>query len=397
MPDRASVNRRFRPFLENLYQRGWPIAFQSALILALGYVCYRVGANVADGLARQSIATGFGFLDEKAGFSIIQSLISYSEQSSYGRVFWVGLLNTLLVAALGIVIATLVGFTMGFAGLSRNWLARTLSAAYVDIMRNLPLLLHLFFWYFAVLRHLPPPRRSFNFGETIYLNNRGLYLPELSIADGGWFLGLLLAVSLLLGLWLVNYRRNHRHTKPNYLMATGLCVLISLAVFAVFMGFRLNIEPPVLKGFNFRGGVKIIPELAALTLALGLYTAGYIAEIVRAGMASVAPGQMEAGRILGLTRRQTMRKIILPQALRVIVPLLTSQYLNLTKNSSLAVAIAYPDLVSVFAGTTLNQTGQAVEILLITLGVYLCLSLLTAAVMNWFNARHALKGGGAHG
>ncbi|MBK1700051.1 amino acid ABC transporter permease [Thiococcus pfennigii] len=369
------------------------VAFQAlflAAVLALaGYVLHNTLAN----LEARGIATGFGFLSETAGFGIIQSLIDYSETSSFGRTFLVGLLNTLLVSALGILLATLLGFLIGVGRLSGNWLIARLADAYIEIFRNIPLLLQVFFWYFAVLRALPRPRESLSLGEAVFLNLRGLYLPrplfepgfELVVAA----LGVAVVAAGLLGVW--GRRRRARTGRGLPTGWIGLALLIGLPTIAFLLaGAPLGWERPALAGFNFRGGITLIPELMALLLALSIYTAAFIAEIVRAGILSVAKGQTEAAAALGLRHGQILRLVVIPQALRVIIPPLTSQYLNLLKNSSLATAIGYPDLVNVFAGTTLNQTGQAVEVIAMTMAVYLTISLAISFAMNWYNARIAL-------
>jgi general L-amino acid transport system permease protein len=349
--------------------------------------------NVADNLQRQNIASGFEFLGRTSGFDVSQSLIEYSNTSTYGRAFWVGLLNTLLVAGLGIVAATLVGFSVGIARLSSNWLVARLAAAYVEMVRNVPLLLQLFFWYFAVLKNLPAPRQSTALPGGAYLNVRGLYLPAPVPEPGFGLVMLVLAAGVVIaaGSWLWARRRQAEtgHRVPvlgiTLLAVVGLPVLAFLAA-----GGPVGIDYPVLRGFNFEGGIAVLPELMALLLGLSIYTAGFIAEIVRAGIQGVPKGQTEAAQAIGLTRGQTLRLVVIPQAARIIIPPLTSQYLNLTKNSSLAVAIGYPDFVSVFTGTVLNQTGQAVEVILMTMGMFLSLSLITALFMNWFNRRVAL-------
>lgn len=349
--------------------------------------------NTLDNLARRGIASGFRFLSSEAGFGISQSLIEYSEASSYARAFWVGLLNTLLVSGLGIVLATVLGFVVGIARLSHNWLISKLASAYVEIFRNVPLLLQLFFWYFAVLRTLPAPRQSLDLGGLFFLNIRGLYAPK-PIAGAGfeWLVGaVLLAIGIIAGLIIWGRHRRETTGKQIPVFLLSLAALAGLpALTIVLWGVPLQWELPQLRGFNFQGGLVMIPELVALLVALSIYTAAFIAETVRAGILAVSHGQTEAAQALGLHRGLTLRLIIIPQALRVIVPPLTNQYLNLTKNSSLAAAIAYPDLVSVFAGTVLNQTGQAVEVIGITMGVYLLISLLISLFMNWYNKRVAL-------
>lgn len=374
-------------------RRTQDLLFQAAL---LGGVVLLIGGmawNASVALERQNIASGFGFLDNTAGFDVVQTLVRYDETSTYGRVLIVGLLNTLLVAILGIVLTTLLGFVIGIGQLSSNWLVAKLCRAYVETLRNIPLLLQLFFWYFAVLRALPIPRDSWNIFGAFFLNNRGLYVPGPVTEPGfGW---VVLAIALgAIGSLLLSWQARRRREAqglitPVALQSLALLIVPALVISAV-AGFPLHFTWPVLEGFNFEGGIVVLPELMALVIALSTYTASYIAEIVRAGIQGVAKGQIEASQALGLKRSPILRLVLVPQAMRQIIPPLTSQYLNLTKNSSLAVAIAYPDLVSVFAGTTLNQTGQAIEIIAITMGIYLTLSLLTSSAMNWYNARIAL-------
>ncbi len=365
------------------------LVFLVAVLGLLGFIVHNTLAN----LHTRGISTGFDFLANEAGFGIIQTLVEYSETSSFGRTFLVGLLNTLLVSVLGILLATLLGFVIGIARLSGNWLVSRLAAVYVEVFRNIPLLLQIFFWYFAVLRALPRPRDSLSLGDAVFLNLRGLYLPRPLFEPGfGWvFAALMLAVTaaLLLAAWARRRRLATGQGLPSGWIGLGLILLLPSLAF-VLTGAPLGWELPALKGFNFQGGITVIPELAALLLALTIYTAAFIAEIVRAGILSVPKGQTEAAAALGLKRRHVLRLVIIPQALRVIIPPLTSQYLNLLKNSSLATAIGYPDLVNVFAGTTLNQTGQAVEVIAMTMAVYLSISLSISLFMNWYNARIAL-------
>ncbi len=369
------------------------IAFQAmALIITVAFGLY-IFNNTQENLRRLGIASGFGFLSSPSGFDIIQTLIPYSPTASYGRVFWVALLNTLLVSALGIVLATLLGFIIGIARLSKNWLISRLALVYVELFRNIPLLLQIFFWYFAVLRAMPAPRQSINLGDAVFINIRGLYLPAPQFQAGfGW---VLLAVGIAVGLsvWLVRWaRRRQTATGQQFpTLSASLGLLIGLPVLTFWLvGSPLSWQVPELRGFNFQGGWVVIPEMASLLLALTIYTATFIAEIVRAGIQAVSHGQTEAALSLGLNSGLTLRLIILPQALRVIIPPLTNQYLNLTKNSSLAAAIGYPDLVAAFAGTVLNQTGQAIECIAITMAVYLTISLLISLLMNWYNRRMAL-------
>jgi general L-amino acid transport system permease protein len=379
------------PFWNNPQTRA--IAFQViALVVTVAFGLY-IFENTQANLRRLGIASGFGFLSSSSGFDIIQSLIPYSPTSSYGRVFWVALLNTLLVSALGVVLATLLGFVIGVARLSKNWLISRLALVYIETFRNIPLLLQIFFWYFAVLRAMPSPRQSLSLGDAVFVNIRGLYVPAPQFLDG--FVWVVVAFGIAaVAAWLVARWARLRQ------MATGrqfptlsvsLALLLGLPLLTFWLaGSPLEWQVPELRGFNFQGGWVVIPEMASLLLALTIYTAAFIAEIVRAGIQAVSHGQTEASFSLGLNPGMTLRLIILPQALRVIIPPLTNQYLNLTKNSSLAAAIGYPDMVSAFAGTVLNQTGQAIECIAITMTVYLTVSLLISLAMNWYNRRVAL-------
>jgi general L-amino acid transport system permease protein len=373
------------------------VTAQVLLILAVVWFGYEIVSNTIANLAKQNIATGFDFFNNTAGFGIVATLgtwaVDYVEQSSYGAAFLVGLINTLAVAVVGIVFATVWGFVLGVARLSPNWIISRLAALYIEVFRNIPLLLQIFFWYFAVLRSLPSPRRSLDLGAGMFINSRGLFMP-LAVPEAGfgatlWALFVACIGAYFIGRWARKRQYETGQQFPVFRTSLSLIVGLPLVVFGL-SGAPLSFDYPVLGGFNFRGGMVLIPEYVSLLLALGLYTATFIAEIVRSGILAVSHGQTEAAFALGLRPRATLRLVIIPQAMRVIIPPLTSQYLNLTKNSSLAVAIAYPDLVSVFAGTTLNQTGQAVEVLLITMAVYLTLSLLTSLFMNWYNARMAL-------
>lgn len=365
-------------------------------VLALGLVilggAYLVN-NTLSNLARQGIASGFGFLDTTAGFSISMSLIPYSEESTYGRVFLVGFLNTILVSVIGVILATVLGFIVGVARLSRNWLVAKMAAAYIETLRNIPLLLQLFFWYFAVLRALPAPRDSIQLFGSFFLNNRGLSSPS-PVFEPGFSavliaLGIAFVAAFLVARWARKRQEATGEQFPSFW--TGVGVIVGLPLLAAMAtGFPLSWDTPELRGFNFVGGMVLIPEFVSLVVALSTYTAAFIAEIVRAGIMAVSHGQTEAALALGLRRGPTLRLVIVPQALRVIIPPLTSQFLNLTKNSSLAAAIAYPDIVLVFAGTVLMQTGQAVEIIVITMSVYLVLSLLISGFMNWYNQKMAL-------
>ncbi len=370
------------------------LVIQALLLLGLAALIVMMVTNTLANLESRGITTGLGFLQERAGFSIPQTLIDYNGDSTYGRTFVVGLLNTLLVSGLGILAATLIGFAVGIARLSSNWLLARLAAAYVEIFRNIPLLVQILFWYFAVLQALPSPRQSLSLFEALFLNVRGLIVPA-PVAQPGFAAtqwAMVLAVAAVVGLAWYARRLQARtgQALPVYRLGALILIGLPLAVFLI-TGRPLAWDVPALAGFNFKGGVTVIPELMALWLALSIYTASFIAEIVRSGIQSVPSGQVEAARAISLPGNITLRKIVIPQAMRVIVPQLTSQYLNLIKNSSLATAIGYPDLVAVFAGTTLNQTGQAIEIIAMTMAVYLLISLVVSALMNLYNARTLMK------
>ena len=369
------------------------VVFQFITVVALVYFIYTIVNNALINLDERGIATGFGFLDQPAGFGIGLSLIDYNETFSYGRTFIVGLLNTALVSVLGIIFATIFGFAIGVARLSNNWLVSKLAAVYIEIFRNVPLLLQILFWYFAVLQALPSARQSLHLGESIFLNVRGLYIPApvFEAGSGYVFAAFIFGVvaTIVTYVWAKNRQKLTGQQTSMWPIATGLIIALPVVVYFI-SGMPISADYPVLKGFNFRGGFTIIPELVALWFALAIYTAAFIAEIVRSGINAVSYGQTEAAMSLGLSRKRTLKLVIIPQAMRIIIPPLTSEYLNLTKNSSLATAIGYPDLVSVFAGTTMNQTGQAIEIISMTMGVYLVLSLVTSFLMNMYNRKVAL-------
>ncbi len=366
------------------------VFYQLVVLVALLWLGFEIALNAKANLDAQKITSGFGFLDNTAGFGINQSLIAYNEADTYARVFFVGLLNTLLVAAIGIVLATILGFVVGLARLSPNWLVARLAGGYVELIRNLPLLFQLLFWYLAVLGTLPGPRQSISLFGEIFLNNRGIIVPAPVAGEGTGAVIAVFALSVIatvaLRVWAK--RRQMRTGRQFPLFWASLALVVGPPLVAlVAMGFPIGVESPELRGFNFVGGVRLLPEFIALLVALTTYTAAFIAEVVRAGVLAVPRGQTEAAFALGLRRGLALRLIVVPQALRVIVPPLTNQYLNLTKNSSLAVAVGYPDLFAVFAGTALHQTGQAIEIIAITMAVYLAISLITSALMNWYNAR----------
>jgi general L-amino acid transport system permease protein len=370
---------------------GWGgFALQILFVAALAWIGYEILANARANLQSQRITSGFGFMAQTAGFDVSQNLIPYSGSDSYTRVFLVGLLNTLLVAVIGIFFATIIGFLVALGRLSPNWLLARISGAYVELVRNLPVLFQILFWYLAVLSALPSPRQSISLFGSFFLSNRGLVIPK-PIANAGLEpFAIVVLIAIVAALLLRSYARKQLFDSGRMIViwpyVLGVLIGLPLLIALVF-GAPVTFEIPELKGFNFAGGSRVIPEFVALTLALSIYTAAFIAEIVRAGIQSVHQGQMEAGASLGLSRGSSLRLIVVPQALRVILPPLTNQYLNLTKNSSLAVAIGYPDLFSVFAGTTLSQTGQAIEIIAITMGVYLAISLVTSAIMSFYGWR----------
>lgn len=369
------------------------IALQVALCAVVAGLAYGAIVNAAQNLARAKIATGFGFWNTTAGFDISQTLIEYSQTSTFGRAFWVGLLNTLLVSALGIVFATALGFVVGIARLSRNWLVARLAGGYVELIRNLPLLLQLLFWYNAVLKALPGVRDSIVVPGGGFLSNRGLFLPRPNFEPGFGAVLVALLVAILIAVALRLWARRRQESTGAQLpvgkLSLALILGLPLAVYAL-ADAPVTFSFPEMGRFNIRGGVEILPEFVALLVGLVVYTAAFIAEVVRAGILAVARGQTEAAYALGLRPGKTLRLVVIPQAMRVIVPPLTSQYLNLTKNSSLAVAIGYPDLVQVFAGSVLNITGQAVEVIAVTMAVYLTISLVTSLAMNLYGSAIAI-------
>jgi len=370
------------------------IAFQITALLMLVWGFWTIFQNTLTNMESRGITTGFGFLDNTAGFGILFSLIPYDETNTYGRTFVVGLLNTILVSCLSILCATILGFVVGVARLSSNWLIAKMALVYVEVTRNIPLLLQIFFWYFAVLRTLPGPRQSLDLPGNAFLNNRGLYIPWPHLEAGFWLVWVAIAVAVAGSVVLVRWARRRQNATgarfPAWSSALALVIVLPTLAF-LLAGSPASLDVPELKGFNFKGGGRLIPELMALWTALTVYTAAFIGEIVRSGIQSVSHGQTEAAQALGLRRGLALRMIIIPQAMRVVIPPLTSQYLNIAKNSSLATAIGYPDLVSVFMGTTLNQTGQAVEIVAMSMAVYLTISLSISFLMNAYNQAMAMR------
>jgi len=367
------------------------IIYQIIALLAVGGAVWFLVHNTLSNLSSRNISTGFDFLNREAGFAIGETPIAYSPASTYGRAITVGLLNTLRVALMGIVLATILGTIIGIARLSSNWLIRKISSIYVEVMRNVPLLLQLFFWYAIISETLPGPRQAMHPVPGVFVSNRGIQMPSVHGDGLLWlFAGLVLAVLLIFAMF--KWARKNQE-KTGQIFPTGRLSIVLLLVVPVivwfFSGTSMTLDVPELKGFNFAGGMTLSPEFAALLIGLVIYTAAFIAEVVRSGIQAVNRGQWEAAEALGLKRGQVLRLIVLPQALRVIIPPMTSQYLNITKNSSLAVAIGYPDIVSVI-NTTLNQTGQAIEGIMMIMAAYLTVSLSISVFMNWYNKRIAL-------
>ena len=390
MAMRAAPKRRMRLSWSDPIFRSvvWQIVIVG-VVIAIGWYFVR---NTNQNLAARHIATGFGFLDRVAGIPIGESLLPYNPAvNTYGRALLIGVLNTLQVAVIGVVLATILGTLIGIGRLSKNWLLSKLTAFYVETLRDIPLLLQLLFWY-TVLQGLPGPKQAWSLGHIAFLSNRGMKLPRLDWQPAhSWALLALIAGFVGTMMWNRRARRQQEATgvRPAvWPIALGLLIGFPVIVWAA-LGAPFALELPALRGFNFQGGVSISPEYFALMLGLVVYTASYIAEIVRSGIQAIPQGQWEAAGALGLRNGLVLRQIVLPQAMRVIIPPMTSQYLNLTKNSSLAVAIGFQDIVSI-ANTTLNQTGQAIEGIAIIMAVYLTISLSISVLMNWYNARIAL-------
>ena len=373
-------------FYNNPRIRGF--IYQIALIAGLLYFFGTIIGNTLANMEATGIKTGFAFLDAAAGYDVLMSLIPFDATDTYGRIFIVGFLNTLLVSAIGIFFATLLGFLFGVAHFSHNWLIRKIALIYVEIFRNVPLLLQVFFWYFAVLSTLPGARNSLSLGEAIFLNVRGLYLPKLVGGDYSSLVYLALGAAIVgifvLRKWAKKRQELTGEQFPVLKASIAMLILLPL-VAALLTGFPFTVEYPALKGFNYFGGITIIPELMALAIALSVYTGAFIAEAVRAGVQAIPHGQTEAARSLGLKENKIMSLIIVPQAMRVIVPLLNSEYQSLVKNSTLAAAIGYPDLFNVFVGTALNQTGQAIETIFMTIVVYFVVNMVISFLMNRLN------------
>jgi general L-amino acid transport system permease protein len=378
--------------LRNQKARG--IFFQLLTVIGLVAFLWYIGVNTAHNVEQRGIQTGFGFLNSTAGFGIDEAPISYSETDTHGRVFLVGLLNTIIISIIGIILSTILGLIIGVLRLSNNFLVQKLAAAYIDIFRNIPILLQILFWYNVVLATLPSPRQSLEFAGSIFVNNRGLYLPQPALNGStiSIMIGFVIAVVAIIFINRWANKRQEQTGKDFAVLPLGIALVVVLPLIGYLIGgANLGLDYPSLQGFNFKGGKSISPEFLALTFALTIYTATFIAEAVRSGIEAVNKGQKEAAASLALSDYQALKLVILPQAIRIAIPPTINQYLNLTKNSSLATAIGYPEIVTVFAGTSLNQVGQAIEIIAITMLVYLTLSLVTSGILNWFNHKMQIK------
>lgn len=370
------------------------VIYQLIALIAIFIFTYFILNNMFTNIEKRGINTGFDFLGSQAGFGILQSLIPYQESDTYGKVFIVGLLNTILVSAIAIFFATIIGLLVGIGRLSKNWMVSKLSMVYVETFRNIPILLQILFWYNVVLASLPSPKQSISFFDSIFFNNRGLYVPKPLLESGFIWVGIAFFLAIIAVIYLTNWvKKRHDDTGKDFpLFLVSFAILVFSPVLVYFLsGTPATLEYAELKGFNFNGGYTFIPELLALSFALSIYGATYIAEAVRAGIEAVPKGQKEAASALGLKDNVILKKVVLPQALRIIIPPVINQYLNLVKNSSLATAIGYPELVTLFSGTALNQVGQAVEIILMTMAVYLTLSILISILMNYINSRMQIK------
>ncbi|WP_456433763.1 amino acid ABC transporter permease [Nitratifractor sp.] len=379
-------------FLRDEKIRG--ILYQIIAIVGFVAFLFYIAQNTAHNIEQRGIKTGFDFLHATAGFDITESPIPFTPQSTHLRVFEVGLLNTLIVSFWGIVFSSLIGLVIGVWRLSPNWLINRIAAAYIETFRNIPVLLQILFWYNVVLATLPSARHSINLFDTIFINNRGFFMPKLILHDGSWMIGAAILAAIAAIVWIRHWarKRQERTGEQFPVFLTGLALLVLLPLLAYLLAGRpITAVYPELHGFNFRGGKTFTPEFLALLFALSIYTATFIAEAIRSGIEAVPKGQKEAATSLGLSPLQQLRFVVLPQAVRIAIPSIINQYLNLIKNSSLAAAIGYPELVTIFAGTSLNQTGQALEILLITMLTYLLISLIVSLILNWFNAKMKIK------
>jgi len=388
-------NLTFRELLYNNEVRAF--FFQVTTFLLIAGLFYTIIGNLFDNIEARGIHTGFSFLKNRAGFDILpflgNYLQEYTPESSNLTVFYVGLINTLVVALVGIIVTTFLGLFIGIARLSNNYLVAKLAGGYIELFRNIPVLLQIFFWYNIFINIFPHPKQSFSFFEVAFLNQRGLYLPKPILESGFSLVIIAFVVGIILTVFMKRYFNKKHDETGVHTKTLGYSTLLILglpAVFFLLLGSPLHFDLAVLGKFNLKGGMQIVPEFIALTFALSVYTATYIAEAIRSGIEAVDKGQKEAAAAIGLTQTQSLKLIVLPQALRVAIPPTINQYLNLTKNSSLATAIGYPELMSAFGGTVLNQVGQAVEILGMAMLVYLFISLCISLLLNFVNKRMAI-------
>ncbi len=386
-PNKIAANS----FYNNPKYRGW--IYQAFLALFLIGFFYTIVTNTLDNMAAQGIKSGFSFLNTSAGFDVLMTLIPFDTTDSYFRIFTIGILNTILVSIIGIFFSTLLGFIFGIAYFSPNFLIKKIAIFYVEIFRNIPVILQVIFWY-TIFNSLPIARESINLGDSIFLNVTGLYLPKLVGDPGSAYVYSSIVLAILcvvfLRYWAKKRQENTGEQFP--VLPTSLAILAGLPLVSLFLsGVPFHFDYPELKGFNFKGGITVIPELMSLAVALSIYTGAFIAEAVRAGIQSVPNGQTEAARSLGLKESKIMSLIIVPQSMRVITPMLNSEYQSLVKNTTVATAIGYPELFTVFAGSALNQVGQAVEIMFMTLAIYFLINMVISFVMNHFNKRTQLN------
>jgi general L-amino acid transport system permease protein len=387
---RAGARRPSQSLLYNPELRQF--VYQALTVIFIVWLVWYAWTNAAQNLAKANMTAGFGFLNGRAGFDIAQTPIAYSSDSTYFRALVLGLINTLIVAACGIVTASIIGLAVGIGRLSNNWLIARLSTIYVEVFRNIPPLLVIFFWYKGVLSLLPDVKKALSLPLSVYVSNRGIFMPAPIFGEGIWTVLIAFAIGIVGAIFYTRWANKKQLAtgiRPPVLWV-NLALIIGLPLIAfVATGFPVTFDVPILGKFNMKGGTVVGPEFLSLYMALSFYTAAFIAEIVRAGIRGVSTGQSEAAHALGIRHGLTTRLVVLPQALRIIIPPLTSQYLNLTKNSSLAVAIGYADLVAV-GGTILNQSGHSIEIIGIWMMIYVSISLVTSLFMNWFNAKMAL-------
>jgi len=378
--------------LRNQKVRG--ILFQLLTVIGLVAFLWYIGTNTLHNIEQRGIRTGFAFLDTTAGFAINESPIPYTEGDTYWRVFEVGVLNTLIVSFWAIVLSTILGLIIGVARLSKNWIIAKLASAYIDTFRNIPILLQILFWYNVVLATLPPPRKSIEFFNSIFINNRGIIVPKPIFGASGIYVVVGVIVAIL-AVYFINRWLNKRQEETGqefFFLPWGILILIVTPYLFYLLGpDKIVWNMPHLRGFNFRGGKVFSPEFLALAFALTIYTATFIAEAIRSGIEAVKKGQKEAAASIGLSPYQSLKLVVLPQAIRIAIPPTINQYLNVVKNSSLATAIGYPEVVTVFAGTALNQVGQAIEMISMTMAVYLVISLFVSMILNWLNHKMKIK------